>query len=146
MPVKPVIPRFAAVIFADDIAKLATFYAAVAGLTETDAGKGHIVVAGNGFELTLHAMPRGVPASGPPYPAREETCLKICLPVKDLAVSRKAAGAHGGSLRPKTAEWEARGFRACDGFDPEGNVFQLRVPASVKPAKAAPAATRKAKR
>lgn len=146
MPVKPVIPRFAAVIFADDIERLATFYAAVAGLVRADAGKGHVVVAGDGFELTLHAMPRGVPASGPPYSAREQTCLKFCLPVKDLAASRKAAGAHGGSLRPRTAEWEARGFRACDGFDPEGNVFQLRVPASVKPAKAAPAATKKAKR
>jgi predicted enzyme related to lactoylglutathione lyase len=146
MPVKPVIPRFAAVIFADDIERLATFYSAVAGLARADAGKGHVVVAGNGFELTLHAMPRGVPLSGPPYPARQDTCLKLCLPVKDLAASRQAAGANGGSLRPKTAEWEARGFRACDGVDPEGNVFQLRVPASVKPVKAARAVIRKAKR
>jgi hypothetical protein len=23
-------------------------------------------------------------------------------------------------------EFEARGFRACDGYDPEGNVVQLR--------------------
>ena len=29
---------------------------------------------------------------------------------------------------PTTAEWQAseRGFRACDGHDPEGNVIQVR--------------------
>jgi hypothetical protein len=27
-------------------------------------------------------------------------------------------------------EWSARGFRACDGYDPEGNVFQVREKAA----------------
>jgi hypothetical protein len=35
------------------------------------------------------------------------------------------AGA-GGELNPPDKEFAARGFRACDGHDPEGNVLQLR--------------------
>lgn len=32
---------------------------------------------------------------------------------------------------PRTSkEWEARGFRACDGRDPEGNVLQVREAAA----------------
>jgi predicted enzyme related to lactoylglutathione lyase len=36
------------------------------------------------------------------------------------------AAAHGGAVQPAAREWEARGFRACDGHDPEGNIFQVR--------------------
>ena len=32
----------------------------------------------------------------------------------------------GGAIKPPEAEWEARGFRAVDGHDPEGNVVQFR--------------------
>ena len=31
-----------------------------------------------------------------------------------------------GALYPSHKEWDARGFRACDGYDPEGNIVQLR--------------------
>ena len=43
---------------------------------------------------------------------------------------RGQALALGGQLFAPKREWEARGFRACDGIDPEGNVIQLRQPAS----------------
>ena len=39
---------------------------------------------------------------------------------------QKAAERLGGRVKPVHDEWEARGFRACDGHDPEGNVIQVR--------------------
>ncbi len=45
---------------------------------------------------------------------------------KHIEDARKQAAALGGQVGPKAREWQARGFRACDGFDPEGNVFQVR--------------------
>lgn len=33
---------------------------------------------------------------------------------------------HCGSLAPETHEFRAGDFRACDGMDPEGNIFQVR--------------------
>jgi predicted enzyme related to lactoylglutathione lyase len=57
---------------------------------------------------------------------RHDSYLKVCLPVASLAEARARAEALGGRLYPAQQEWQARGFRACDGHDPEGNVFQLR--------------------
>jgi hypothetical protein len=33
-------------------------------------------------------------------------------------------------LDPAASEWTWRGLRHCDGHDPEGNVIQLRQPAT----------------
>jgi hypothetical protein len=32
----------------------------------------------------------------------------------------------GGMLKPADAEWAFNGYRHCDGYAPEGDVFQLR--------------------
>ena len=46
----------------------------------------------------------------------------------DLMHADDAHAVLGGEVWPVDREWEAasRGFRACDGRDPEGNVFQVR--------------------
>ena len=43
-----------------------------------------------------------------------------------LWTGSELAAALGGQIGPKQKQWTARGFTACDGFDPEGNVFQVR--------------------
>lgn len=43
-----------------------------------------------------------------------------------IAAARSLAAANGGAIKSPQHEWEARGFRACDGYDPEGNVIQVR--------------------
>ncbi len=58
---------------------------------------------------------------------REDSYLKVCVPVQSLTESRALAQALGGRVASPDREWEARGFRACDGHDPEGNIVQLRV-------------------
>ena len=117
----------AGVIFVDDIARVAAFYQVVAGLRAVHAGDGHVVLEGAGHQLTIHALPDGVAARR--YPTRDDSYIKLCLPVADIARARAAAASHGGEILPAEQEWTARGFRACDGRDPEGNVFQVRQPA-----------------
>ena len=51
---------------------------------------------------------------------------KLVFPVKSIAAARDKALTVGGALDPKAKAFEARGFRACDACDPEGNVVQLR--------------------
>jgi len=46
--------------------------------------------------------------------------------VASLAEARAEAPSLGGALYPSDREWEGKGFRACDGYDPEGNILQLR--------------------
>lgn len=119
-------PAVAGVVFAADIARLAAFYRGVAGMRETHADDRHVVLEIPGFQLTVHALSGSEGHPQYAYPTREDTYIKLCFPVTSLAEARTLASSLGGELWPVDREWEARGFRACDGRDPEGNVFQLR--------------------
>jgi predicted enzyme related to lactoylglutathione lyase len=125
-------PQAAGVVFVDDVLGVSAFYRAVTGMGALHAGDGYAVLGSDGFQLTVHALPvPGGDGSGT-YPTRHDTYIKLCFPVPSLAQARATAAAFGGELWPAEKEWEARGFRACDGRDPEGNVFQLRERAESK--------------
>ena len=47
-----------------------------------------------------------------------------------LSEAREKAAALGGQLRAAEEEWTARGFRACEAIDPDGNVIQFREEAT----------------
>lgn len=122
-------PKPGAVVFAKNIERVARFYEALAGLSVTLAERDHIVLESEHIELVIHAIPKrladGITITDPPA-VREGTPIKLFFPVESLAQARASAPALGGQLGAAAKEWEARGFRACDGHDPEGNVFQLR--------------------
>lgn len=142
-------PAFGAVLYVADVAATSPFYAGVFELQPRDSGEGWAALVGSNigasFELVLHAMPpaiaaaeRAALAAGPrPPAAREDTPIKLRLPVADLATARSQAAALGGSLLPPEREWDWQGVRVCNGVDPEGNVFQAGqrlVPAAGAPA------------
>jgi hypothetical protein len=119
-------PQAAGVVFVDDVLGVSAFYHAVAGMEVLHAGDGYAVLGTDTFQLTVHALPvPGGDGSGT-YPTRHDSYVKLCFPVPSLAEARMTAASLDGELWPADREWEARGFRACDGRDPEGNVFQLR--------------------
>lgn len=78
-------------------------------------------------EVDVSTLPK--PSAVAPV-VREGMPVKICLPVPSLVQSRMKAAASGGALDAKEDEWQAGGFRACDGYDPEGNVVQFRESAA----------------
>ena len=127
-------PTPTAVVFVADVSLVSRFYREVAGMEVLVEDPVHVVLGIDGFELVVHAL-RGEPivrrTTAGDVPVREDSYVKICLPVGSLADARSIAAARGGRVKPVAEEWEARGFRACDGHDPEGNVIQLRelVPA-----------------
>ena len=84
----------------------------------------------SGLQLTIHALRRSATGKRSYYPARETAHIKLCFPVDSIARARTTAAGFGGEVWAANNEWEAvdRGFRACDGRDPEGNVFQVRQP------------------
>jgi hypothetical protein len=89
----------------------------------------HAVLEAAGFQLTIHAL-RTEPAprrdSQGNVLVREDSYWKLCFPVESIAGARLRAFELGGVIKSHEHEWSARGFRACDGYDPEGNVLQLR--------------------
>jgi predicted enzyme related to lactoylglutathione lyase len=113
------------VIFTRNHQRLARFYQAMTGLAVRFTDAGITVLASETFELVLHSLP-GEPAVGDPPTVRHDSYIKPFFAVTSLAEAREKAAAFGGQLRPKSEEWGARGFRACEAIDPDGNVIQFR--------------------
>jgi predicted enzyme related to lactoylglutathione lyase len=126
-------PKPSAVVFAKNVAALADFYRQVVGMTEVARDASHVVLDEAGFQLVIHNIPKAIAArieiTVPPR-VREDVALKVCLPVASIEQARLKAAELGGKVGAKGKEWTARGFRACDGHDPEGNVFQVRESAA----------------
>lgn len=119
-----------AVIFVKYLERATAFYRDTMALTVTHADDDFAVLENAGTHLVLHAIPAAIAATfeiADPPVAREDTAIKPFFFVDDIAATRAAAKAHGGRFAPAAKEWEARGFRACDGIDPEGNVLQVRT-------------------
>ena len=117
------------VIFAKSKKRVSAFYRAVLDLTAKEEETSHDVLCGHGIEIVVHAIPKKVAAqiviTKPPQ-IREETPLKPVFFVKDLASARTSAKANGGFLNPDEMAWQIRGATVLDGWDPEGNVIQLK--------------------
>lgn len=126
-------PKPSTVIFAKDIPKLAQFYRAIADMAIVHEDKDHTVLDQDTFQLVIHGIPDNISLkiriTEPPQ-VREGMPIKPCLPVSSIAHARAQAAEFGGQVGSTSREWEARGFRACDGHDPEGNVFQVRESAA----------------
>lgn len=120
-----------AVLFAKDTTRVGAFYAAVAGLRETQRGRGFAVLERGAFQLVVHGIPAsiaaGIEISSPPR-RRENTPIKLVFVVSAIDAARASVAKLGGAMDPPDREMTIRGWRACDGHDPEGNVFQLREP------------------
>lgn len=117
--------RPGAVIFTGNPKRLAEFYEAMTGLTVRFTDDKHTVLASDTFELVIHSLSAEPTVSVPPV-AREDSYIKPFFPVTTLSEARAKAAAMGGELRPQSEEWTARGFRACEAIDPDGNVIQFR--------------------
>ncbi|HEY5307962.1 MAG TPA: VOC family protein [Casimicrobiaceae bacterium] len=122
-------PKPSAVVFAKDVAKVATFYAELISMSIVHTDPDHIVLDSDAMQLVIHAIPAAVAdAIGitEPPEVREGMPIKLCLPVASIAAARARAAQLGGNVDSAQDEWQGRKFRACDGYDPEGNVVQFR--------------------
>lgn len=126
---KPESVQQGVVIFVRSVKSLAAFYRAVLGLETLEASASHEVLRRPGIEVVVHGIPRAVAAeitiTSPPE-VRAETPFKPTFVVPDLDAARAVATAAGGYLKPADQAWHFRGATVLDGWDPEGNIFQLR--------------------
>lgn len=127
------LPRPSAVLFVTDVPRMTQFYRVLASMALLHDDPEHAVLEVEGFQLIIHALrgePHPRPAQGGQVRIRADSYVKVCLPVTNIAAARASAQSLGGTIQAPGKEWEARGFRACDGHDPEGNVFQVRQTAA----------------
>lgn len=120
-------PRLAhALIFAIDLERMATFYAAALGLVREDSSDpGFVTMRSAGGGVALHQVPAEIAATvevGAPPQWRDDAAVKLCFEVDDLAGARQAVLDAGGLAK---APWTWAGAEFCDGTDVEGNPLQL---------------------
>jgi catechol-2,3-dioxygenase len=117
-----------AVLFTIQLNSLATFYERVAGMKTLRTEEDHIQLETGSFRLTVQKIPQryaeNVKITTPPA-IRENSSIKLALQVTNLAQARQMAGQLGGAVYPTEREWQYEGMTVCDGYDPDGNVFQL---------------------
>lgn len=119
--------RAGAVVFARDLESLSRFYQEVFGLRLVTADTTRHVIESDDIQLIVHAIPAHIAATfsiATPPERRDEAAIKLFFTVPSLTAAEATAKALGGDVFG--AEWQGPGFRARDGYDNEGNVFQLR--------------------
>lgn len=122
-----------ATVYAKDLGCLAAFYRSLLDLSDAEAGTGFVLMAGTGVELAVVQIPPeiadAIVIAAPPQP-REDTPIKLSFRVASIDSLRTRIAALGGQVQAPDRIWDWRGHRHLDGWDPEGNVFQLREPLS----------------
>ena len=107
-----------AIVFVKDVPRMTAFYRDGLGLAVMKEEPGWVELDG----VALHAIPAeiadGIAIEDPPR-AREDTAIKLVFAADDLERARARAIAAGARVG------EIRSWGACDGVDPEGNVFQI---------------------
>ena len=118
-----------AVVYAKSIGRVSAFYSGAAGLEVAHVETDHVVLESPVLQLVVVAIPERIAASielAVPPVRRTDTPIKLVFTVASISAARAAARSFGGELNPPDREWQFRGFKVCDGHDPEGNVVQFR--------------------
>jgi predicted enzyme related to lactoylglutathione lyase len=117
-----------AVLFTVRLKPLAHFYEQVVGMRLIKTASDHVVLEIGTFHLTVHQIPeqyaKNIVITSPPV-VRESGTVKLSFRVKNISRSRETAAGLGGLVYGPDREWSNDGTTTCDGYDPDGNVFQL---------------------
>ncbi|MGL5287015.1 MAG: VOC family protein [Aeromonas sp.] len=119
--------RAGALIYVSDLARQIRFYQTLLGMQVLHHADDYAVLENADAQLVLHSIPAPyadkVVVHNPPQ-IRETSAIKLFFSVSSLAQAEVKAADLGGGLLP--AQWSGPGFVMRNGFDPEGNVLQLR--------------------
>jgi predicted enzyme related to lactoylglutathione lyase len=116
-----------AVIYVKDFPRMKEFYGQMfrAQPVNTERADTWALFDAAGTRFALHAIPaeyaQDIEISSPPR-AREMNPVKLIFAVDDVPAERTRLEAMGITILQRT--WQ-NPSEACDGIDPEGNVFQL---------------------
>ncbi len=118
-----------AVLYAKNLDGLVEFYSSVTGIEPRSVEKGFAILGSGPSQFVIVRIPKRIAdtidIATPPEP-REDTPTKLVFGVNSIAHARDLAAELGGAINSAEREWEFESAKVCDGYDPEGNVFQLR--------------------
>lgn len=114
------------VLWVEQLEISADFYAALLSAEKSDQSEDFVRISSDANQILLHGVAaeyrEGV--SVPPV-IREEAVMKPVYQVTSIAAAREAVQGLAGQVFATDREQSYGTTKYCDGFDPEGNVFQL---------------------
>lgn len=114
------------VLWAEKLADSADFYSALLSAIRLDESSDFVRIHSAQNEVLLHAVPKeyreGVAV---PPSIRSDAVAKPVYQVASIALAREAVRNLVGQVYGAETENTYGSTRYCDGFDTEGNVFQL---------------------
>jgi len=117
-----------AVLFTINLMPLAKFYERVLGMHVRRTDHDHVVLENGAFRLVVHQIPeayaKNISISIPPT-VHSQSAIKLSFLVDSIPHARQTAAALGGVVYGPDKEWQYMESTFCDGYDPDGNVFQL---------------------
>jgi predicted enzyme related to lactoylglutathione lyase len=124
-----------AVLYAKDLERVASFYAAALSLNVAGRDEEHVHLKTGAVDLVVRQIPADlaskIPVATPPS-RRDDAAIKLVFFVSDLPRLHSAVTTHGGVMDRSAKPWVFDGCQVWDALDPEGNVVQFRIP-SVEP-------------
>lgn len=114
------------VLWVEDLQQAESFYTSLLSAESFDSSAEFIRISGAGNEVLLHLLPEQYRSgiSVPPQ-VREESVMKPIFKVASIETSRAAVDSTNGLVKSQETVQAYGEVSYCDGFDPEGNVFQL---------------------
>ncbi|MEZ5307207.1 MAG: VOC family protein [Pyrinomonadaceae bacterium] len=111
------------ILFVDDIVSMARFYSETVGAGEHRfESEMFVVFETDGAELCLHQTPEQYRNTNGEYPPREDSNQKFVFHSDEPLKEHERLVFLGVSMREPVKYGD---LILCDGFDPEGNVFQI---------------------
>jgi predicted enzyme related to lactoylglutathione lyase len=109
------------ILFVADMNKMKDFYTNVFGLKILDDSEpGFIILDAGASQIALHQIPGKY--TGIDFEPREDSFVKMVFHSDNVEQDRAELKKSGVRMK-KTFVW--KNTLMCDGFDPEGNVFQI---------------------
>lgn len=115
------------VLWVEDLDRARVFYEKLLALTPYEISDTFVALGSSANEILLHLIPENYREGITATPSRrEEVAIKPIFEVSSIANSREAVAETNGEVYAINREQTFQAAVYCDGFDPEGNVFQLR--------------------
>lgn len=111
------------VLFVEDLARGANFYAALLGGELLDQSETFVRVTSESSEVLLHKIPGSTPDIA--YAPREDAAMKPVYFVASIDAARTSVVNLGGRVYDASTVATYGNVNYCDAVDPEGNVIQL---------------------
>lgn len=116
------------VIYVNDLTTMSNFYEKLFDLQIRESNNKYAALENDQIELVLLKTDISTKiGSNSDIKIRESTPIKPVFMVGEpFEKIRATVKSLGGGFKARETEWKFNGYSVCDGWDPEGNIFQVR--------------------